>query len=112
MDARVDAITAAGAYPVLVAYNIPHRDCAGHSGGGAGTADGYRAWIRAFKAGIGSRQAAVILEPDALAALDCLSAAGRTQRLALLADATRTLAAGATSPCTSTPATPGGSPPT
>lgn len=91
---RVDQITAAGAYPVLVAYNIPQRDCHSYSGGGAASAEAYKAWISAFKAGIGKRKAAVILEPDALAQLDCLSAADQTARLALLKDATRTLTSG------------------
>lgn len=52
--------------PVLVAYNIPYRDCAQYSAGGAtGVAD-YEAWIDAFAAGIGSHEAAVMLEPDGL----------------------------------------------
>jgi endoglucanase len=52
--------------PVLVAYDIPHRDCGGLSAGGAPDTASYRAWIDAFAAGIGSRQAVVILEPDSL----------------------------------------------
>lgn len=92
--ARVDQITAAGAYPVLVAYDIPKRDCSSYSAGGATSPDAYRSWIRAFKAGIGTRKAAVVLEPDALAQLGCLTAADQTTRLALLKDATSVLAAG------------------
>lgn len=92
VDARVTAIAAAGALPVLVAYNIPQRDCGGHSGGGASGAAGYRTWIRQFAAGIGSRRAVVILEPDALAAIDCLAPADQELRLDLLADAVRVLA--------------------
>lgn len=94
VSARVGQITAAGAYPVLVAYDIPKRDCSSYSAGGAGSPDAYRAWIRAFKAGIGTRKAAVILEPDALAQLGCLSAADQVTRLSLLKDATRVLAGG------------------
>jgi endoglucanase len=52
--------------PVLVAYNIPFRDCAQFSAGGATTADAYRAWIDGFAAGIGDHEAIVILEPDGL----------------------------------------------
>lgn len=89
---RVDAAAAAGAVPLLVAYNIPQRDCGGWSGGGA-TADAYRAWIRAFAQGIGDRRALVVLEPDALALLDCLDAASRETRYALLRDAVGVLAA-------------------
>jgi endoglucanase len=55
-----------GAVPVLVAYNIPFRDCAQFSAGGATTAAEYMAWIDAFAAGIGGKQAVVILEPDGL----------------------------------------------
>jgi endoglucanase len=53
--------------PVLVSYNIPFRDCAGYSAGGALDTPSYEAWIDAVAAGIGSRQqAVVILEPDSL----------------------------------------------
>jgi endoglucanase len=58
--AAVDAV------PVLVAYNIPFRDCAQFSAGGATTVAEYEAWIDAFAEGIGNRQAIVILEPDGL----------------------------------------------
>jgi hypothetical protein len=88
---RVSTISAAGAVPVLVAYNIPQRDCGSLSGGGANSPDGYRSWIRSLAAGIGSRRAVVILEPDALAGLDCLSAADRQTRYALLRDAVSVL---------------------
>lgn len=92
-DAIVTRAAAAGRVPALVAYNIPQRDCGSWSAGGAGSADAYRSWIRALAAGIGARRAIVVIEPDAVAGLDCLSAADRTTRLALLADATRVLAA-------------------
>ncbi|GAA4153374.1 glycoside hydrolase family 6 protein [Actinomadura keratinilytica] len=62
----------AGAIPMLVAYNVPGRDCGSHSGGGAGSPDAYRTWIGQFAAAIGSRQAIVVVEPDAVAQLDCL----------------------------------------
>lgn len=55
-----------GAVPVLVAYNIPFRDCAQFSAGGATNAAEYKAWIDGFAAGIGDAQAVVILEPDGL----------------------------------------------
>jgi len=54
------------ATPVLVAYDIPGRDCAQYSSGGALNEAAYEAWISAFAAGIGNRQAIVLLEPDAL----------------------------------------------
>jgi endoglucanase len=52
--------------PVLVAYNIPFRDCAQFSAGGATTVQEYMAWIDGFAAGIGHAKAVVILEPDGL----------------------------------------------
>lgn len=52
--------------PILVAYNIPFRDCAQFSAGGATTVEEYQAWIDGFAAGIGTGKALVILEPDGL----------------------------------------------
>jgi len=52
--------------PVLVAYDIPFRDCAQYSGGGAVDTAAYRAWIDGFAKGIGRGEAVVILEPDSL----------------------------------------------
>jgi endoglucanase len=58
--------TAKRTVPVLVAYNVPFRDCAQFSAGGATTRAEYEAWIDGFAAGIGNRRAIVILEPDGL----------------------------------------------
>jgi endoglucanase len=55
-----------GTVPVLVAYNIPFRDCAQYSAGGATSIAEYEAWIDGFAAGIGNKKAVVILEPDGL----------------------------------------------
>ncbi len=52
--------------PVLVAYNIPFRDCAQYSAGGATSIAEYEAWIDGFAKGIGNAKALVILEPDGL----------------------------------------------
>jgi endoglucanase len=54
------------AVPVLVAYDIPGRDCAQYSAGGALNEAAYDAWIDGFAKGIGGGKAVVILEPDAL----------------------------------------------
>ncbi len=80
----MSAAESQGALPVLVAYNIPDRDCGGLSGGGGATAEGYRTWITAFANAIGGRKAAVILEPDALANMGCLSTAGQESRVDLI----------------------------
>jgi len=59
--------------PVLVAYDIPLRDCGQYSSGGATSDAAYRQWIAAFAGAIGQARAVVVLEPDALANLpqDC-----------------------------------------
>ncbi|MFD6987170.1 glycoside hydrolase family 6 protein, partial [Streptomyces sp. NPDC059956] len=59
--------------PLLVAYNIPLRDCSQYSSGGAQSDAEYQAWISAFARGLGRSKAVVILEPDGLANLpsDC-----------------------------------------
>jgi endoglucanase len=57
---------AKGTIPVLVAYNIPFRDCAQFSAGGATNTADYLAWIDGFATGIGDAEAIVILEPDGL----------------------------------------------
>ena len=93
VDAAVTTIAGTGALPVFVAYNIPQRDCGGLSGSNGTTADSYRSWITAFANGIGSRRAAVIIEPDALAAMDCLNATDQQMRLDLLKYAVQTFAA-------------------
>jgi endoglucanase len=88
---RVSGVRRAGALPVIVAYNIPQRDCGGQSSGGAPSARAYRRWIGSFAKGIGRRRAIVILEPDALAALDCLSPGARRARIGLIRYAVRAL---------------------
>nr|WP_202501764.1 glycoside hydrolase family 6 protein [Streptomyces sp. SID5785] len=59
--------------PVFALYNIPGRDCANYSAGGAANTAEYRAWIDAVARGLGRSEALVVLEPDALALLpaDC-----------------------------------------
>jgi endoglucanase len=71
-DARVLAqrtvLRAAGKneLPVLVLYDIPFRDCAQYSAGGALDTASYEAWIDGVAAGIADRPALVLLEPDSL----------------------------------------------
>ena len=69
----VEQAAAAGAVPILVAYNVPGRDCSQYSAGGAPTGDSYREWIDAFARGLGDAPAIVIVEPDGLALMpaDC-----------------------------------------
>jgi endoglucanase len=93
VDAAVSTITKSGALPVFVAYNIPGRDCGSYSAGGAHGSNAYRAWIRSFAAGLRGRQAIVILEPDALPGMDCMSATGQADRMALMREAVQVLRA-------------------
>jgi endoglucanase len=55
-----------GRVPVLVAYDIPFRDCSQYSAGGALDTASYEAWIDGFARGIGKGKAVVLLEPDGL----------------------------------------------
>lgn len=66
VDEVVTAAEARGEMPVLVAYNLPFRDCAQYSSGGALDTAAYTAWIDGFAAGIGDRPATVLVEPDGL----------------------------------------------
>ena len=59
--------------PVLVAYNVPFRDCAQYSAGGATDTAAYDAWIDGFAQGIGDKKAVVILEPDGLGIIPYLT---------------------------------------
>ena len=96
VERAVSRATAAGAMPVLVAFNIPLRDCGSYAAGGAATPDAYRSWIRAYADGIAGRRAIVILEPDALGNMGCMTAADQATRLELLRYAIQTLRANPT----------------
>ncbi|MFC5183408.1 glycoside hydrolase family 6 protein [Actinomadura harenae] len=85
----VGAARSQGKTPVLVAYNITDRDCGGASRGGAGSPAAYRTWISKFAAAIGNRPAIVVIEPDAVAQLDCLPKNAQAGRIALLKYATQ-----------------------
>jgi endoglucanase len=82
---------AAGTTPILALYGIPHRDCGSFAAGGFGSADAYRGWIDGVAGAIGGGPAAIILEPDALAMADCLSAGQRQDRMDLMRYAVDTL---------------------
>jgi endoglucanase len=87
VNTYVSAAAATGAVPQLVLYNIPNRDCGGYSVGGANGVSVYTQWAQQVAAGIGNRTAVVIVEPDALGALDCLPAASQQDRLQSIAQA-------------------------
>lgn len=92
VDAKYIATAqAAGTMPILALYGIPNRDCGSYAAGGFGSAGAYRAWIDGVAAAIGTGPAAVILEPDALAMIDCLSPGQQQERLELIGYAVDTL---------------------
>ena len=94
VNSYVSAATAAHAVPQLVMYNIPNRDCGGYSVGGAGGVATYTSWIQQVANAIGNRTAVIILEPDAMGAVDCLpSAALQDQRYQAVAQAVTILKA-------------------
>ncbi|GMA22634.1 hypothetical protein GCM10025864_03930 [Luteimicrobium album] len=67
-EARRITTAAAGdhAVPTIVVYDIPYRDCAQYSAGGAQDTAAYEAFVDGVAAGIGDRPAIVVLEPDGL----------------------------------------------
>jgi endoglucanase len=101
VQSRIAAAATKQTAAVIVAYNIPARDCGNYSAGGAPDAATYRTWVTNLARGLGEGRAVVILEPDALSHLiarshltgGCLQGAKADERFALLADAVTTLAA-------------------
>lgn len=88
----VNAAERENALALMVAYNIPNRDCGQYSAGGAGDPEAYRLWIRGYAEGIGERAAVVVLEPDALPQLtQCLAPPDQERRLELLKEAVMVL---------------------
>jgi endoglucanase len=89
------------AVPVLVAYDVPGRDCAQYSAGGAANQTAYDAWIAAVAGAIGNAHAVVIVEPDALGNMpsDCAVSGSSTypftdaERIAEVGDAATVLEA-------------------
>lgn len=91
VDWWVSQATAVDSLPVLVAYDLPWRDCSLYSSGGAVNATAYRTFIDEMAAGIGARATVVILEPDALSELSCLGSEEQASYYSLLSYAVKTL---------------------
>jgi endoglucanase len=88
------ATNAKGMVPVVVAYNVPNRDCGQYSAGGSKSSSVYKQWIGDFAKAAGRFRMIVVLEPDALAQMtQCLSPADQKERLAMIKDAVDTLEA-------------------
>jgi endoglucanase len=69
----MSAAAANGTVPVFVAYDIPWRDCGQYSSGGAADAADYEQFISSLTSDLGQGKAVVIVEPDALTEMSCLS---------------------------------------
>ncbi|MFW7379671.1 MAG: glycoside hydrolase family 6 protein [Oligoflexus sp.] len=80
---EVEKAEASQTHLVAVPYNVPYRDCGQYSSGGL-KADSYRQWIDDFAAGLGQHKAVIILEPDAIPLINCLSAQAKEERWQLL----------------------------
>ncbi|MER5255638.1 glycoside hydrolase family 6 protein [Streptomyces sp. NPDC002855] len=93
IKAAVDGAAQGDRTAVLVAYNIPHRDCGQHSAGGAQSSDFYRQWIDKFAGTIGDSRAVVVLEPDAIPHIvdGCTPAEYHAERYQLLSQAIQRL---------------------
>jgi endoglucanase len=67
------------------------RDCGSYSAGGARNATEYLAWIDRVVEGIGTHRAIVLLEPDAINEVSCLSKSELNDRLATIRGAVERL---------------------
>ncbi|MFC5947905.1 glycoside hydrolase family 6 protein [Pseudonocardia lutea] len=83
--AYVGRAAQAGQKPLVVGYNIPHRDCGSFSGDGAQ----YRQWVKGLAAALDGAGATVILEPDAVPheISGCVDGNLRDERYELLGEA-------------------------
>lgn len=91
ITSTIAAARNSGSVPTFVIYNIPQRDCGSYSAGGTSNAQTYSAWIDIVAKAIGRNTAIIIMEPDALSQIDCLSDSGEAERLLMLKNAVTTL---------------------
>jgi endoglucanase len=82
---------AQGAVPLIVIYNIPNRDCGEYSAGGTPSAAAYQSFVLSIADGLRGGKSVVVLEPDAVAGIDCLSTSARDARYQMLRSAVHTL---------------------
>jgi endoglucanase len=78
------AAAAGGKVPVLVAYDLPWRDCGQFSSGGAASPAAYESFVDGLVSGIGQRKVVIIVEPDALSEVSCLPASEQQSYYQLL----------------------------
>ncbi|WP_328851697.1 glycoside hydrolase family 6 protein [Micromonospora globbae] len=91
VDDYLEEAQLAGQTPVLVAHNVPERDCGRQGDGGASDVVAYARWIRDLASGVNGRPVIVVLEPGAVP--DAVSGCPHDVpgRLALLRDAVAVL---------------------
>ncbi|MBA3551024.1 glycoside hydrolase family 6 protein [Patescibacteria group bacterium] len=77
--------------PVLVLYNIPNRDCGSYSAGGAANTEAYKEWTKMVADTIGMNRVIIIIEPDALPDIECLSETQKEERFELIRNSAVTL---------------------
>ncbi len=78
---KMNEASSKGQTPIWILYNIPNISC---NGGGATSANQYRSWIDGISAAIGGKSSVVVIEPDALPLINCLSPAKQTERYDLI----------------------------
>jgi endoglucanase len=91
LRASVSNIRMSLSLPVIVLYNIPHRDLGSHSKGGAASAEAYREWIDEVGHILSDLPAIIIVEPDALADIGNGHGVDDSERIQLLKYAIETL---------------------
>lgn len=67
--------------PVVVAYNIPLRNCDVNNPEGLKSFGEYKLWVDKLISVIGSQSVWLIVEPDALATMDCLTDLQKKERV-------------------------------
>ncbi len=88
-----NAAKAANKTSQIVTYNIPIRHCDPNANHGAPSAAAYKAWIDDLARAVEIHPGIVVVEPDALGIIDCLSANKQQERYDLIRYASKTLAA-------------------
>lgn len=87
----ITSANAKNAVPSFVLYNIVQRDCNSYSSGGAKSMTDYEAWINRLAGVFKDTAAMVVIEPDALAMLNCISGTQKSERLEMIRYAVSTL---------------------
>lgn len=94
LSLRSHEATHDGRMPIVyLASNLPHLGCDQSPLAHAANAASYKHWIREFADGLGDKKPVVVLEPRAIAEIDCLEGREKAERYELIVDAVRVLKA-------------------